>query len=237
MRLSAPLFRLKRRARLLSRDEKIPLNVALDRIAREEGFTAWSLLSAHHAKASPTRAMLSRLEDGDLLLLAARPGHGKTLIGLQLLLDAVKEGRNGVFFTLVHTEREVVERLRSLGSASVDAGGPVSIVTSDDICSDLIISHMDGAEAGTIAVIDYLQVLDQQRSKPELSVQIDALGGFARGSGVVLAFLSQISRAYDPALKPLPDIRDINLPNRLDPAVFSKTCFLHDGEMRFQATA
>ncbi|RMB04577.1 hypothetical protein [Eilatimonas milleporae] len=38
MKLSAPVFRLKRRARTLAREEKIPLHQALDRLARREGF-------------------------------------------------------------------------------------------------------------------------------------------------------------------------------------------------------
>ena len=38
MKLSAPIHHLKRRARTLSRGEGIPLNQALNRIARQEGF-------------------------------------------------------------------------------------------------------------------------------------------------------------------------------------------------------
>ena len=44
MRLSAPVYQLKRKARLLSRTDNIPLHEALDRIAVREGFAAWSLL-------------------------------------------------------------------------------------------------------------------------------------------------------------------------------------------------
>ena len=36
MKLSAPLYHLKRKAKLLSRAENIPLHEALDRIARQE---------------------------------------------------------------------------------------------------------------------------------------------------------------------------------------------------------
>ena len=46
MKLSAPIYQLKRRAKLLSRTDTIPLHQALDRIAQEEGFTAWSLLAS-----------------------------------------------------------------------------------------------------------------------------------------------------------------------------------------------
>jgi len=45
MRLSVPIYQLKRRAKILARDEKIALHEALDRIAREEGFPSWGLLS------------------------------------------------------------------------------------------------------------------------------------------------------------------------------------------------
>lgn len=237
MRLSVPIYRLKRRARLLARENAIPLNQALDRVAREEGYARWSLLAARESGAPPSRTVLSRLEEGDLLLLGARPGHGKTMMGLELLLDAAAEGREAVFFTLFHTEREVADQLRSLGADRARLAGLVSVVTSDDIGSDFIIDHMRDAPPGAVAVVDYLQILDQQRSKPEVAVQIAALRRFARAQRVVLAFLSQIDRSYDPELKPVPDMGDVRLPDRLDPELFSKTCFLHDGELRFQATA
>lgn len=48
MSLSAPIYRLKRRAKLLSREAGIPLNQALDRVAIEEGFQRWSLLVARN---------------------------------------------------------------------------------------------------------------------------------------------------------------------------------------------
>ena len=237
MRLSAPIYQLKRRAKLLVRDEKIALHEALDRIAREEGFAEWSLLSSHFAMKSPSTAMLSRLSAGDLLLLGARPGHGKTLLGLQLLLDAIDEGRKAVFFTLEYTEREAMERIRALGGDPHGLGDKLEIVASDDISADYIIRHLSGSARGTVAVIDYLQILDQQRSKPALSEQMRALQHFARQTGVVLGFISQIDRSFDPATKALPDMSDIRLPNHIDPGLFSKACFLHNGEVRLQDVA
>jgi replicative DNA helicase len=241
MRLSASIHHLKRRARLLARNEKIALHVALDRVARTEGFASWSLLAAKAASAAMNATaarMLSRLCEGDLLLLGARPGHGKTLLGLRILLDAVREGRRGVFFTLEYTEQETRDRIRALSSHTTGvAGGNLEIVTSDEICADYIIGHLAGAARGTLAVIDYLQILDQRRNKPALSEQINALHAFARKSGTILAFITQIDRAYDPMAKPLPDMRDIRLPNRLDMGLFSKACFLHEGKMQFHALA
>lgn len=233
MKLSAPIFHLKRRARLMARDEKLSLHEALDRIARYEGFAAWSLLSSRAALEARSKTVLSRLADGDVLLIGARPGHGKTLLGLELLLDAARHGRRAVFFTLEYTETEARERIRALG----DAGGPgerVEVVTSDDICADYIIRHLSGSERGTVAVVDYLQILDQQRTKPALSDQVRALRDFAREAGIVLGFISQIDRSFDPARKVVPDLRDIRLPNPVDLRSFSKACFLHAGEVRIQ---
>lgn len=230
MRLSAPVYQLKRRARLLARDENIALHLALDRIAREEGFAAWSLLSSRVA--APAAGLLSRLADGDMLLIGARPGQGKTLLGLQLLLDAARDGRRAVFFTLEYTEQEAMARIAAL--AGNGPGPAPEIVTSDETSADFVVRHLAGAARGTVAVIDYLQILDQQRSKPALAQQMQVLHAFARGTGVILGFISQIDRAFDPERDPLPGPGDIRLPNPIPAGIFSKACFLHAGEIRLQ---
>lgn len=237
MKLSAPIFQLKRRARLLARHDKIALHEALDRIARDEGFVAWSLLAVQAAAQTPATTMLSQLTHGDLLLLGARPGHGKTRLGLQLLLDAVREGRDAVFFTLEYSAQEARQRIHALEGAADGVGDSVDIVTSEDIRADYIIAHLSGSPRGTVAVVDYLQILDQQRSKPALADQLRVLRAFTRENGIVLVFISQIDRAFDPANKPLPDIQDIRLPNPVDIGFFTKACFVHNGEIRFQNIA
>jgi hypothetical protein len=233
MRLAAPIYQLKRRARLLARNEKIALHEALDRLAREEGFAGWSLLSSQLALHPPSTMVLSRLSAGDRLLLGARPGQGKTLLGLRLLLDAAGKGRRAVFFTLEYTDRESRDRIRALDRGGHGRGDKVEIVASDDICAVSIIRHLYGSRRGTVAVIDYLQILDQQRNKPALSEQMQGLHDFSRNTGVILGFLSQIDRSFDPNSKPLPDICDIRLPNPIDPGFFTRYCFLHDGQARF----
>lgn len=233
MRLSAPIYQLKRRAKLLARDEKIPLHQAQNRVAAGEGFTAWSLLAARFEAGADVGALLSKLSDGDMLLIAARPGHGKTLQGLQLLLDAAREGRRSVFFTLEYTEREVMERLRTLTDHL-----PVTmpeIVTSDEISADFIVRHLSGSEKGTVAVIDYLQILDQQRKTPPLSEQMRVLQDFARSNGVILGFISQIDRSYEPERRSVPGLADLRLPNPIPSGVFSKACFLNAGEVRLES--
>lgn len=237
MKLSAPVFQLKRRAKLMARNNGVPLHDALDQIACEEGFARWSLLSSQIAAAALSETILSHLDDGDLLLVAGRPGHGKTKLGLQLLLDAARDERRAVFFTLEFTEQQARKHIRSLEKAPSGIGDTLEIVTSNEISAEYIIHHLSGSERGTVAVIDYLQVLDQQRSKPALSEQVLSLGAFARKTGVILGFISQIDRSFDPDSKRLPDLRDVRLPNLVDLGLFTKACFLHNGEAQLQDLA
>lgn len=235
MRLSAPIFRLKRRAKLLARERGIALHEALDRVAREDGFKSWSHLAISASKHRPASEILSQLNSGDLVLLGARPGHGKTLLGLELIVEAARQRRRGFFFTLDYHEGDVLMRLRSLGVDPAAASGTFALDTSDDICADHIIANLAGAPRGAIAVIDYLQILDQRHSNPVLADQISALRAFAQRSELIVVVISQIDRAFELRGKPLPDLSDVRLPNPLDLSLFTKSCFLHEGEVRLEA--
>jgi hypothetical protein len=236
MRLSAPFYHLKRQARLLSRRHDIPLHQALDRVAAGEGFANWSLLAAKAAEVGPASDLLARLAPGDLVLVAARPGQGKTLTSLGLAVEAMKSGRRSVFFTLEYTHADIVGRFRAIGVEPADFEGLFEFDNSDAISADHIIGRLQTAPRGTLAIIDYLQLLDQKRQNPELMVQVRMLKAFAREKGLVLVFISQIDRSYDPSKKPFPDLGDVRLPNPLDLSLFDKACFLNKGEIRFQAT-
>lgn len=236
MKLSAPVHRLKRKAKLLSRDRGIPLHEALDRVAVDEGYKAWSLLAAKTCSVSPADRLFAQLAPGDLLLVGARPGQGKTLISLQLIARAMQAGNRAVFFTLEYAERDVLERFGALGIDWRCYDKLFVFDNSDAICADHIIQTLESAARGTLAVIDYLQLLDQKRENPTLMAQIRALRAFARERGLILVFISQIDRAYDPVAKACPDVSDVRLPNPLDLKLFDKACFLSNGAMQIQAT-
>jgi replicative DNA helicase len=235
MKLSAPLYHLKRKAKLLSRAENIPLHDALDRIARQEGFAGWSLLAAKVTADAPAEKLFARLAPGDLVLVGARPGHGKTLMSLELAVQAMKSGSRAVFFTLEYTVKDMLDRFRAIGAAPEAFAGLFEFDSSDEISSDYIVRRLAGVPRGTFVVVDYLQLLDQKRDNPELMVQVRALQSFARDRGLIFVFISQIDRAYDPLKKSCPDLEDVRLPNPLDLGLFSKTCFLNNGEVRFRA--
>ncbi|MBB6486587.1 DNA helicase [Rhizobium lusitanum] len=237
MRLSAPVYHLKRKARLLSRQQNIPLHAALDRIAASEGFEGWSLLSARANTDVSVSELYSRLKPGDLVLVGARPGHGKTLMSLRLAVEAMKLGNRGVFFTLEDTETVVRNRFRMIDADHAEFAALFAFDNSDAISADYIIAKLAMAPSGTLAVVDYLQLLDQKREKPELMAQVQTLKAFARDRGAIIVFISQIDRSYDPALKPVPDPEDVRLPNPLDLKLFDKMFFLHDGQVQIRAAS
>lgn len=235
MKLSAPVFHLKRQAKQLSRKLGTPLHAALDRIARQEGFSSWSLLAAQISTVStnrPASALLRKLCPGDLVLLGARPGHGKTMMGLELIAEATKAGRRGVLFTLEFNEQEARDRFHSIAGYVAPSDGDIQFDASDAISADYVMARLETAPRGTVAVIDYLQIIDQKRSEPPLSEQVSALKGFAEQTGVVIVFISQIDRAYELSAKPIPELADVRLPNPLNLALFDKACFLNNGNAR-----
>jgi len=237
MTLSAPIFRLKRKAKLLARSAGVPLHEAQDRIAQEEGFQRWSQLAAHHAKAGLAKNILNKLAAGDLVLFGARRGQGKTALAFELVAEAVKSGRRSIYFSLDETKQDIRERSRSAGIAIDTSTDVFAYDTSEDISAHYIIEKIANPEQGTVIVVDYLQLLDQQRHKPDVSDQVAALSAFAKSTGVIVIFISQIDRRFESSSKTIPDMEDVRLPNPIDLSHFTKTCFFNDGEIRFESAA
>ena len=237
MKLSAPLYRLKRDARIIARTHKIPLHEALDRIARREGFRRWDLLSAECVGSSPAGRLFEQLRPGELLLLAARPGEGKTTLSLELLMLAIQRGLPAFFFTLEYT---TAETLRLLSGSAVDLPGDgrrLTVDNSDDISAGYIERQLAEVAAGAVVVVDYLQLLDQKRTHPPLMEQIRALRTFAQRRGLMLIFISQIDRRFETATRSIPTLADVRLPNPLDLGLFDKACFLSEGQLEISAVA
>ncbi len=231
MKLTAPVFRLKREARTLARSKSIALSRALDEIAVREGFRSWSHLASAARDQGPSVRLLSALEPGDMVILGARPGHGKTVLGLELLAEAAKAGRTSVFFSSECSYRDVRMKLSASGYRETEKLGTFRIRLSDNVCAEKIEETLVDAVPGSIAVIDYLQVMDQHRSQPPLGVQIEELRQFANKRRITLVFLSQVHRSFDPEIRSLPGFSDIRTTNPVDLSHFDKGCFLHDGEM------
>lgn len=231
MQISAPLFTLKRRARLAARDSGKPLHACLDEIARAEGFARWSQLAAKASRPRPSARLLAQLMPSDMMLLAARPGHGKTLLALELVAEAARHGQHGFIFTLDYTTADILARFADLGIDPVPLADRITLDLSDGICADHIIAQTSHAPADSMIIIDYLQLLDQKRDNPDLATQISALKRHAQASGQRIVLISQIDRHFDPTQSPLPGWQNVRLPNPVDVSLFTKGCFLHDGQI------
>jgi len=232
MKRTAPIFILKQQAKVLSRSEKIPLHQALDRIANRQGFSAWSLLSAKAAADESSASLLAEFRPGDLVLVASRPGQGKTLLSLELAVKTMRQGNQAAFFTLEFTAADVAACLKTMGEVLSNFSASFLIDDGDQICADHIMARLASAPAKTLVIIDYLQLLDQKRQNAALMDQVRRLKSFARERQLIILCLSQIDRRYDPAKRPCPGVRDVRLPNPLDLGLFNRTCFLNKGTLQ-----
>lgn len=237
MRLSAPIYVLKRNAKLLARESAIPLHQALDKIAAGEGFQSWSHLVASSTAAQPAHDILEKLEPGDMVLIGARPGQGKTLLGLELAARARQIHRKGYFFTLDYTARDISDRFAAMGIDPVSTRKSMVVDTSDDVSVGYILRRLAAEDAPVLMVIDYLQLLDQKRTHPSLSDQITSLRHYVKETGAICVAISQIDRSFDLSDKTMPDISDVRLPNPLDLSVFEKRVFLHNDTIRIERAA
>lgn len=230
MKLSAPIFRLKQQAKLMARHEQIPLHEAQDRIAQTEGFQRWSHLMATHTETSIPSELKATLTPGALVLLAGRRYQGKTRVAFQMMAEALRAQQRCRYYSLEDTVADIDERWTAVG-VSRPTKQLFAANTSDAISAEYIVGDCADQVSGVLIVIDYLQALDQQRSKPPLHEQVATLGKYARETGAAILVLSQIDRSFDPVSKPMPDKVDLRLPNPVDLAQFTATCFIHDNKL------
>ncbi len=236
MKLSAPIYKLKKQAKELKRSKSITMTEALNQIAKAEGFYSWSLLQAKAKDILPKKReeILEYLNPGDLILIGSRPGLGKTTFTLQVLLQAIQYKRKCFFFSLEYNHKDVASKMANLDESIGQNNSLLKFDFSDDISSEYVISKTKGQiEAGSLIAIDYLQLLDQQRTKPELQFQVEELKAFAIEKGCIIIFISQIDRSFEEADKEQPNLDDVRLPNPVDLDLFNKSMFLHDGKMIF----
>ncbi len=241
MKLSAPPFVLKGRARAIAQMQQLPLHQALNQVAQAEGFASWSLLSAKFNAASgepnSTAELYQSLAPGDLMLIGARPRQGKTREALGLAIQAMQAGQQAFFFSLEYNNQDVTQLFTKLGHQPSSFGSQFHFDNAEQISASYITQQLQGQPAGTLVVVDYLQKLDEQRSKPTLANQIAELRAFARASGVTLVFLAQVHHGYDESARSLPAIDDIRLPNPLELTLFDQAFFMHGKQRALQDLA
>lgn len=235
MKLSAPLHLLKSRAKALKKTEGITLTEALDQVAQSEGYVSWSLLSSKKQQALPRtrQEVLGYLKPCDLMLIGARPGLGKTQLAIEMAVQALKEGRRAYFFSLEYTLADIANHFSTLINDKA-LPNELSIDLSDDISASYIIEKTrETIQNNSFIVVDYLQLLDQKRSKPDLQMQIQTLKGYAKETGCIIVFISQLDRLFDDRGGVLPSLEDVRMPNEFDLGLINKLMLIHQSRLLF----
>lgn len=231
MKLSSPIHILKRNAKKLKKEQGMTMSQALDEVAKNEGFSSWSLLVSKKDELFPSKysETLNFFNNGDLVLIGARPGVGKTSFTMGLFVKAIEQKRpKGFCFTLAETHKDLARRIATYNESIGQNDDLFELNYSNDICADFIISVTNNqVQPGSIIIVDYLQLLDEKRVNPPLQDQIQSLKVFAKEKGCIIIFLSQINREIEYKVNQRPTVDDIRLPNPLDINLLNKIIFLY----------
>ena len=236
MKLSAPIYKLKQSAKARSKSLGIPLHRALDEVANSEGYATWSLLAAQYAKHEHVLRLERACTPGALILVGARPGHGKTKLCLELAARALDSGSSSALFSFELRAVEVAERLANFGVKPSKLGHNFVFDDSDGICAESIIGRLADALPGTLVIVDYLQLLDQRRANPTLQEQVESLRLFARERQLTFVMISQVHKRFEDRPHDIPTREDVRLPNPLDLDLFDELWFLHEGRLEREPT-
>jgi replicative DNA helicase len=231
MKLSAPIHVLKGQAKRIKVEQSLSMTEALNQIAKKEGYSSWSLLQSKQDELYPNSydEVLDFFNPGDFVIVGARPSMGKTSFTVGMFVRAINRGKaKHFFFSLAEIHKDIAGRMAIYDESLGQNNNLFELDYSDEISGDYIINKTrKEVSEGSVIVIDYLQLLDQRRANPELQVQIDNLTNYAKETGCIIIFLSQVDRNIEYKGDQRPTLEDINLPNALDLKSFNKIIFLY----------
>jgi len=166
-----------------------------DIVSLYESGTTGGLLTGIHGLDN----ILNGLEDGNLIILAARPGIGKSAIGLNIAANVAETGKKVLFFTLEMQRKENLHRLLYMKGAiskrkvlgkfisKPDLAGKLSKAASSKCMNNLWVDGssrntplqirakcMRAAARGPVSliVVDYLQIVSPSDSRAPREVQV-----------------------------------------------------------------
>lgn len=182
---------------------------------------------------------LSGLRPGNLIVLAARPGHGKTALAASIALTAARAGEGVLFVSLEMAAEELAERLLSLQSgvshARVRDGRldeveheqvtvaqnelasmPLRILDRTPIRVSDITTAVRLAKCRhrlKLLIVDYLQLLEPSDRKlireQQVADQSRALKTLAKSAGIPVLCLAQLNRAIETRDDKRPRLSDL----------------------------
>ena len=212
------------------------LDGAIERIEEiENQGTGLSGLATHFADLDST---LAGLQDGNLVVIAARPSMGKTSLAINIATNVSKEKKVTAFFSLEMTKEELVQRVL-FSEAKVTSGdarkgelGPekwsrvveaaskvnniplyfddASVITVTDIRAKS--RRLKASKGLDLIVVDYLQLmqgLSGENRQQEIAEISRNLKNLARELKVPILALSQLNRAAEAREDKRPRLGDL----------------------------
>ena len=157
------------------------------------------------------------LASSDFVVIGARPGVGKTVLGLQSAVRWAKQGTHTALFSLEMGGSQLFDRIaagrvpltvgmlrKGVGSDIRDAiahetrdleDTPLFIDDSSPSFASILLScRAFAARGGRVAVIDYFQLATESQEWQEMASSSNALKRLARQTGLTVIVLSQLSR-------------------------------------------
>ena len=183
--------------------------------------------------------ILSGMRGGDLLVLAARPGVGKTSFALNVAVNAAKTGVAVAFFSLEMPADQLIQRimctearidLRKMRSGEMNQADWQQMARACQDLSQLNFSiddssslsimelrakarrQLHGCEEGLI-VVDYLQLMESHSNKKDRHLEVAefsrGLKMLAKELNVPIIALSQLSRNVESRTGKRPQLSDL----------------------------
>jgi replicative DNA helicase len=212
----------------------------LDIIAKREGYSSWSLLVSKQSNNLPNSYsdVFDYFNHGDLVLIGARPGIGKTSFSIGLLVQAIqnKKAKN-FYFTLSEVHKDLAGRIATYDESIGHHNPFLGYSYSNDIQASYIIKNTESeVSEGSLIVIDYLQLLDERRVNDPLQGQVEQLKEYAKKTGCIIIFISQLMREIENRTSLKPSLNDIRLPNPLNLNLINKVILLYKDKSKLDKT-
>ena len=212
------------------------LNEAIEQIEEiENQGTGLSGLATHFVDLDNT---LAGLQEGNLIIIAARPSMGKSSLDLNIATNAAKEKKTVAFFSLEMTKEELVQRVLfseakvSSGDARKGQLGPekwsrvveaaskvntmplyfddASVITVTDIRAKS--RRLKASKKLDLIVVDYIQLMQgnsRDNRQQEIAEISRNLKGLARELKVPIIAISQLNRAAEAREDKRPRLGDL----------------------------
>ncbi len=175
----------------------------------------------------------------DLIVVAGRPGMGKTAFGLSALLNAAKTGKNCAFFSLEMSSEQIVKRLISaigkIGQRTLRTGNFSSSEMEQYIEANNVLEHLpiyiDDTPSITvnqikgkcrklyndgkldIIFVDYLQIMGYNKQMQNREQQISdisrSLKAMAKEFNIPVVALAQVNRNVEKSDNKRPRLSDL----------------------------